>query len=188
MSDQNEVTTEASEELKLLQGRAKLAGIKFHPNTGLEKLRSLVNAGLDKPKVVAPQEAKQLSPADMLRLRDERIRKDATRLIRVTYTNMNPNKSKHKGEVFTAGNSVTGTVRKMIPFHTGEPWHIPQIIINMMKERTYTQWYDTKDEKGRAIKKSRQAKEFSIQEIAAITPKELTELASQQALTNRLED
>ncbi len=192
MSDQIEVTTEASEELELesLRSRAKLANLKFHPNMGLEKLRELVNKDLGKAKEVAPVQANttRLTAAQMLALRNERIRKDATKLIRVTYTNMNPNKSKHKGEIFTAGNSVTGSLKRMIPFHTGEPWFIPQIIINMMKERTYTQWYDAKDEKGRAIKKSRQAKEFSIQVVEAITPKELKELASQQALTNRLAD
>ena len=192
MSDQIEVTTEASEEeLESLQARAKLAGIKHHPNMGVTKLRELVNSGLDKPKVqVAPvqTETKRLTPAQMIALRNERVRKDATRLIRVMVTNMNPNKSKHKGEVFTCSNSAIGTCRKFVPFHTGEPWHIPQIILNMMKERTYTQWYDAKDEKGRAIKKNRQAKEFAIVPVEVITSKELKELASQQALTNRLED
>ncbi len=191
-SDQNAVPTEAAEELKSLQDRATLAGIKFHPNMGLEKLRNLVNKDLGKAEkpTPAPVQTKtiRLTKAQMFDLRNERVRKDATKLIRVTVTNTNPNKSKHKGEVFTCSNSVIGTCRKFVPFHTGKPWFIPQIIINMMEERTYTQWYDAKDEKGRSIKKSRQAKEFSIVTVKPITPKELTELASQQALTNRLED
>lgn len=192
MSDQIEVTTEASEELELesLRSRAKLAGIKHHPNMGLEKLRELVNKDLGKAEEVAPVQANttRLTAAQMLTIRNERVRKDATKLIRVRVTNMNPNKSKHKGEVFTASNSAIGTCRKFVPFHTGEPWFIPQIILNMMAERTYTQWYDTKDDKGRETKKSRQAKEFAIVPVEDITPKELKDLADQQALTNRLAD
>jgi hypothetical protein len=175
------------DELTLLKERATIMGIQYHPSIGLDKLRDKVTAVLKDPDgseevvdqaVTSAQESQ--AQAHM------RFRKEASALVRVRLTCMNPSKQKWEGEIFTVSNSVIGTMKKFIPFHAEEGWHIPQALLNMIQERHYQAPYTERGSKGQEIRKYKMAKEFSIEILPNLTAGELKDLANQQAIANRI--
>jgi hypothetical protein len=207
--DNSEVKLEA-DELKSLKQRADVIGLKFHPNIGLNKLRERVNAQLNKDadqltadKKLAEKEQDTLpnvpqtetferTPKTSVKHetpieRKMRMHRKASRLIRIRMTCMNPSKKAWPGEVFTVSNSSAGTFRKYIPFNIDNGWHIPQIMMGMLKERKFVEHYTAgKDSRGREIKRHRLVKEFAIEELPPLTKKELDELKTQQALAGTI--
>lgn len=172
------------DELTLLKQRAQTLGIKFHPSIGLESLRSKVSAALtgeDAEK--AAEEPVPEAPAAESRIQmRNRLRKEASALVRVRVTCMNPNKKEWKGEIFTASNSIVGTFRKYVQFNTEEGWHVPQIILNMIKARQFQTFYTIKNERGVAVRKGKLVPEFAVEVLPPLTEKELLELSRRQAL------
>lgn len=172
------------DELTLLKQRAQTLGIKFHPSIGLESLRSKVSAALtgeDAEK--AAEEPVPEAPAAESRIQmRNRLRKEASALVRVRVTCMNPNKKEWKGEIFTASNSIVGTFRKYVQFNTEEGWHVPQIILNMIKARQFQTFYTIKNERGVAVRKGKLVPEFAVEILPPLTEKELLELSRRQAL------
>jgi hypothetical protein len=215
-SDQKEVTTEASNpsELDLLKQEATEAGIEFHPNIGMKKLiEKISKSATDKAvaEAIAKTEAKaemkaeiaaQVAtqtnaatrqpaaaavPTKMTRYQQmQKVVKEATRLVRIRVSCMNPNKTEWPGEIFTASNSVIPTQKKFVPFNTEEPWHVPKIILNIMKERKCQVFRTVKRSDGKKVREGYLIPEFAIEEIAPITSAELQELKSQQALANNI--
>ena len=172
------------DELTLLKQRAQTLGIKFHPSIGLESLRSKVNATLTgEDAEEAAEEPVPEAPAaeSRIQMRD-RLRKEASALVRVRVTCMNPNKKEWKGEIFTASNSIVGTFRKYVQFNTEEGWHVPQIILNMIKARQFQTFYTIKNERGVAVRKGKLVPEFAVEVLPPLTEKELLELSRRQAL------
>lgn len=108
-----------------------------------------------------------------------RHRKAGT-LVRITATCMNPQKSEWDGEMFSVGSRKVGTFKKFVPF--GVEWHVPQMILDMMEDRQYSQFYNVPDGMGGTIRKSRLVKEFSIHVHPQMTPEQLQALGRQQAL------
>lgn len=185
MSEQNEV-------LEALKAEADDLGIEYSPNIGAEKLQQRITAHLESqagtPEASEPEStvseavpAKQETEAEK-RLR---IKKMATELIRVNVTCMNPNKREWEGEIFTTGNGYTGTIRKMVPF--GVDWHVPRMLVNMIKAR-HCQIFETKkDDKGRKRRVGRLIPEFNVIELPKMTEKEIEDLARQQAMSGGLQ-
>ena len=172
------------DELTLLKQRAQTLGIKFHPSIGLESLRSKVSAALTgEDAEEAAEEPVPEAPAaeSRIQMRD-RLRKEASALVRVRVTCMNPNKKEWKGEIFTASNSIVGTFRKYVQFNTEEGWHVPQIILNMIKARQFQTFYTIKNERGVAVRKGKLVPEFAVEILPPLTEKELLELSRRQAL------
>ena len=174
------------DELTLLKERATLIGLQYHPSIGLDKLREKVTAALKEPAeveaVVQVAQEVQESEAQV----HARYRKEASALIRVRLTCMNPAKQSWEGEIFTVSNSVIGTMKKFIPFHAEEGWHIPQALLNVIQERHYQAPYTERNSKGQEIRKYKMAKEFSIEILPNLTGVELKDLANQQAIANRI--
>lgn len=171
------------DELTLLKQRAQTLGIKFHPSIGLESLRSKVSAALTVEDAEEAAEPVPEAPAaeSRIQMRD-RLRKEASALIRVRITCMNPNKKEWKGEIFTVSNSVVGTFRKYVQFNTEEGWHVPQIILNMLKARQFQTFYTIKNERGVAVRKGKLVPEFAVEVLPPLTEKELLELSRRQAM------
>jgi hypothetical protein len=94
---------------------------------------------------------------------------------------MNPMKKEWPGEMFSAGSAKLGTFKKYVPFD-GNPYHIPQIIYDMIQERKCSTFYTERDERGREKRVSRLIKEFAIEDLAPLTSQELEDLAKVQAL------
>ena len=172
------------DELTLLKQRAQTLGIKFHPSIGLESLRSKVSAALTgEDAEEAAEEPVPEAPAAESRIQmRNRLRKEASALVRVRVTCMNPNKKEWKGEIFTASNSVVGTFRKYVQFNTEDGWHVPQIILNMIKARQFQTFYTIKNERGVAVRKGKLVPEFAVEILPPLTEKELLELSRRQAL------
>ena len=176
------------DELTLLKQRAQTLGIKFHPSIGLESLRSKVSAALTREDAEeaaeeAAEEPVPEAPAAESRIQmRNRLRKEASAPVRVRVTCMNPNKKEWKGEIFTASNSIVGTFRKYVQFNTEDGWHVPQIILNMIKARQFQTFYTIKNERGVAVRKGKLVPEFAVEVLPPLTEKELMELSRRQAL------
>jgi len=177
-------------ELDLLKERAKLLNISFHPSIGLDTLKAKINERLadtsNKEKSEILHEQKPVT--ESLAAQKMRKRKEASKLVRIRVTNMDSAKAKHPGEIITASNSVIGTFKKFVPFGVDEGFHVPQVIVNVMQERMFTQHYSVKGPDGQNINKHRRVKEFNIEILDPLTPKELKDLAQRQAMANNISD
>lgn len=168
------------DELTALKARADQLGISYHPSIGVDKLREKVNAALADTDAAtsageqAEQTETKAAPGKLTR------KQEAAKLVRVRITCMNPNKREWEGELFTAGNTVVGSFTKFVPFDV--EWHVPQIILNMIKQRQCQVFYTTKDGRGNRIRKGKLIKEFAVEILPPLTEKELKELAQRQAM------
>jgi hypothetical protein len=203
----NEVTLSPEEqaEYDALLNRAEMLGLKIHPKTGLEKLRIKVNNAIEgekneeelqeksepevpkKAKVVAKKKKanyKMLTHEQFLKERSDSIKKNINRLVRIRVTCMNPNKSQWEGEIISVGSAKLGTFKKYIPFNAEEGWHVPQIIVEALKERKYTQFYTVRGPQGQKIRKGKLVPEFNIEILPPLTPDQIKELARKQAMQN----
>lgn len=190
-----------AQELKVLKARADLINLKYHPSIGLAKLKAKLEAKLaEKPARKDPEEAKapifarkvdgntivHMNTGESVKKRNMRLRKESSRLIRVNITCMNPAKKSWEGEIFTASNSVIGTIKKYVLFNTTEGFHVPKLILNMIEEKQFQLFYTEKTPRGE-VKKSKLAKEFVIEKLPALTGYEIQELAKKQAMANNLD-
>ena len=119
--------------------------------------------------------------------RKMRLRKRASRLVRIRINCMNPNKKAWQGEIFTVSNSSAGTFKKFVPFSAENGWHIPQIMLGMIQDRKFVEHYIAgKDSRGREIKRHKLVKEFAIEILPPLNAKEINDLRIQQGLANNL--
>ena len=172
MSEEIEVQQDEIQEIK---SRLDQMGIKYHHNAKVDTLRALLTKSLKGDEVV--EESGELSMAQVR----AKLMADANRLIRCRITCMNPHKRDWTGEVFTAGNSFTGTIKKFVPYNCehAESYHIPKILLDVMRERKYLQTRQIKSKSG-AIQESYFVPEFQIVELDPLTEEELAQLASDQ--------
>jgi hypothetical protein len=166
------------DQLDLLKNRAKRMGLAFHPSIGIAKLKQKIDEKL-KSQVVAPQDPSVISAHKLKMLK----RKEASRLVRINATCMNPAKKEWTGEIFTVSNSIVGTFKKYVQFNTPDGWHIPQIILNAMQEREFQQFVKGKGLRGNETKTHKMSKEFAIEILAPLSRDEIEELARQQAIS-----
>jgi len=178
MSEILDTTTEPQvDEVQELRTRLDMMGVKYHHNAKVETLRGLLQKALtgdSEPEEVKPAE---LSIADIR----AKAMADATKLIRCRITCMNPHKREWQGEIFTAGNSFTGAIKKFVPYNCehAESYHIPRILLDVMRERKYLQTRAIKTVSG-ATQESYFVPEFQIVELDPLTKDELEQLASDQ--------
>ena len=113
-----------------------------------------------------------------------RLRKEATKLVRIRVTNMNPIKSNLKGEILCAGNASIGMVKKFIPFNAEQGWHVPQILLTQLQNRKYMSHYEVKIGH-KKIKKHKLIPEFAIEILKPLTPEEIKDLAQRQIIADK---
>lgn len=177
----DDAATEVVDELSLLKERATQLGIKFHHNVGLDKLRKMVNKALsgddeDEEEVQQTQEVKETEGQ-----RRARLLADATRLVRVNVYPKDPLKTDYDGEIYTVSNSIVGTVRKFVKFNTENGWHVPKIIVDMLKEKELQRFRTKKLPNGSTHREGYTIKAFEIVELPPLTETELKKLAAEQA-------
>lgn len=181
------------DELTLLKQRATQLGITYSPNIGIDTLRQRINDKLEgkeevkeEPEKTEPVANEQdLTPAQYR----QKKKREAEKLIRVRITNMNPQKSDLPGEVFTVANGVVGTIRKYVPFGGAAAevgYHVPQIILNMMKRRKFYSVTTKRDDKGRPYQVKQERNEFAIEILEPLTKEELEKLALDQRASGRV--
>lgn len=185
--------TEAPKTLSLLDNlklQADSLGVKYSPTIGQETLAKRVNeAILEKIENTRKVAVKRTAPKNEEEsLADERSRKykAATRLVRVQATCFDVRRKDKKGEYIMGGNALVGTIRKYIEF--GVPWHMPKILVDLMKEREHQEWINGKTQFGITQKISRMVKTYAVQDLDVLTTVELKNLADQQALANNIKD
>ena len=180
-----ETTVVEPTELDALKERADLLGISYHPSIGLDKLREKVNAAVTSEGDGKTEDEGKASNMSETSTRSQK-RKDAAELVRVRITCMNPNKREWEGELFTAGNRVVGTFKKMVPFDV--EWHVPRIILNMIQSRKCQVFHTVTDGRGNKTRKGKLIKEYSVEVLPSLTEKELKELAQRQAMARGTAD
>ena len=110
-----------------------------------------------------------------------RLRKEATKLVRVNVMNMNPFRKEWEGDTYCVGNGVIGTIKRYVPFNTD--WHVEQALLNVMQERQCQIFTTRKDSRtGQEVKTARVIKELQIAILPPLTEKELKELGQRQAM------
>lgn len=192
MSFEDQDLAPQQDELASLKARADLMGVKYHPSISADKLREKVNAALAPAKDDAP-EATNVAPVATTPAvetdgqRRARRRKEASALVRIRVTCMNPAKSEWEGEIFTVANATVGTFKKFVPFNAPDGWHVPHIIYQQMVERQCQVFTTTRDAKGRSTRKGKLIKEFAIEVLPQLTAEELAELALVQARSKSVE-
>ncbi len=96
-------------------------------------------------------------------------------------------KSSWTGEVISAGNDVIGDVKKYIQFNTEDGYHIPQIILNVLKDKECTIFVN-KRINGQMTQVAKQMKAYSIERLPDLTPEELQDLGADQTARGALSD
>lgn len=177
--------------LSALKARADMLGVKYHPSISFEKLRDKVNAVLDdKPEPEAdasPVAAKSSAQAETAEQRRVRKVREASELVRIRVTCMNPAKTEWDGEIFTAANSVVGTFKKYVPFNADEGWHVPRILYNQIRDRQCQVFVTVRNERGNSSRKGKLIKEFAVEVLPPLTQDEIDELARRQAMAHAID-
>lgn len=172
--------TPTSNYLATLKERADLLGITYSNNIGVETLLAKIEAHTAGMEDAGSAETGN----NLLSIRQQAIL-DATKLVRIRLTCMNPAKADWPGEIFTGGNSVIGTVRKFVPYLGGTEagYHVPQIIYNLLQEKRFLQITTVKTSRDGSKEEVRSswAKEFAIEVLPPLTKEELRKLAINQA-------
>lgn len=176
----SEESTIEQAELDALKSKADLLGISYHPSIKAEKLHTKIQEALaDKVDPDADKVAPEASQVKEANSQAE-VKKDQLTLHRVRVTSMNPQHATHDGTMITTGNKLTGSIRKFVKYN--EPWHVPMIILEQLKNAKFQQHYDTKGKNNRTIQRSKMVPTYAIEYLDALTPKELKELARVQAM------
>jgi len=189
-NDTDEVLVQ--DELATLKARADLLGISYHPSIGLEKLRAKVAAAqtgepapAEEPEVVVAKPV-VAAPAETPVQKRLRLKQEATRLVRIRVTCMNPAKTEWSGEIFTTGNRAVGSLKKFVPFNV--EWHVPYMIFEMIRDRMCQVFHTVVDSRGNKIRKGKIIREFNVEVLPNLSAAELQELARRQAMANSIDN
>lgn len=161
---------EKTAELKELKAVASILGITYAPNATAESIQKKIAEFKAKTNDVAVKKGPVKKSAI-------EAKKEAEKLVRAKITCMNPNKKTYQGEYVSAGNAKIGFVKKFVLFN--EPFHVPQVILNVLKEKKYQRVW-TKKVDGRNIIKTENTAEYAIEILPPLTKEELDKLAQTQ--------
>lgn len=197
-NDQTQETGQNSEdELSILKQRARMMGVEFSNNIGLETLKQRIQDKLD-GKASAPEAAAQ-TPAPPLtdpslasaskpvktRTLRQMLIEEQMKLVRIRIQNLDPKKKDLQGEIITVANEYLGTVRKYVPYGevTDNGWHVPYCIYEFLRTRKFLNLRTYTDRRNGGNIKVEQgwAQEFSIEVLPPLTKEELAKLAASQA-------
>ena len=170
------------DELEVLKARADRLGISYHPSIKVEKLREKLEKEMsgEIPEKATP--TKVVKEEETEAQLNNRKRLEATELIRIRVTCMNPQKKDWDGEIFTTGNAIVGTIKKYVPFNADEGWHVPRMIYQQMLERQCQIFYTVTNRNGVKTRAGKLIREFNIEVLPPLTVEELKEIAQRQAM------
>ena len=189
-------------ELDMLKSRAKLMGITFSNNIGLDALKTKIEehkqASEAKTQTQASaqtneqqpevQTENQMKKAKTLSLRAH-LQKEKMKLVRLRITNLDPKKKDLPGEILTTGNEYLGTVRKFVPFGeaTDNGYHVPYCLYEMMRDRKFLSIKTRKGPKGQTIVEQQMVREFALEILPPLTEAELARLSAAQLSAGGIE-
>lgn len=187
MSDDTNTPELQQDELQTLKARADRLGVKYHPSIKLETLREKLAAAMAGEPAAEVPAVEQEAPVETEGQMRKRLQLQASRLVRIRLTCMNPAKREWDGEIITVGNSVVGTFRKFVPFNADEGWHVPEIMLRMLEARECQVFTTVKAANGVSVRKGKLIKEFAIEILPPLNQEELDELARRQALAGSID-
>jgi hypothetical protein len=129
----------------------------------------------------APCPVKPLSAKDFARTAEADRVKGINALKRCIIQCMNPAKREWPGETISVGSAKHGTYKKHIPFNS-EPYHVPKIIYDVLKERKCTVYRTEKAAHGNERRVGYLINEFNIVDLPPLTRAELEELRTKQQM------
>lgn len=186
-------------EIELLKERATAMGISFSNNIGVDSLKAKIKEKTDsindtpaasattteaaavQPNPLAHPVANTV-PAGPMSLRAYLL-SEATKLVRLRITNMDPKKADLPGEILTVANEYIGTIRKFVPYgeQTDNGFHVPHCLYDMLRNRVFLQIKTIKRPNGRTETKTQWVREFALEVLPELTEAELAQLATTQA-------
>lgn len=197
--DENDEGIQQINQLDLLKSQARLMGITFSNNIGVDALKEKIEA----KKQLIQYQSETLSKAGNtsndvvaddvqstnISLREWK-RRDSMKLIRLRITNLDPKKKSWPGEILTVGNKYIGTVRKYIPFgEVGElGYHVPNCLYKMMRDKQFLQITRKKDSNGRERVEGKYVREYALEVLPPLTREELNRLKTAQLAQRMLEE
>jgi hypothetical protein len=126
---------------------------------------------------VAAQKVEEKKPAKAtIGNAKAQARKEAMKLVRCIVTPMDKDKAELNGEIISCGNSMTGMIKKYIPF--GKEWHIPTVIVDTLKDKKMLSTRDRKTPKG-TIKENIELPQYNVQILPDLTQEELNRLVKE---------
>ena len=169
-------------ELDLLKARAAQMGIKHSPNIGIETLKQKIDEVLNggSNDSIEEEEGRVLSKREYLNQYRNTLRKEALKLVRIRVTDLDPKKKDLPGEILCCANEFIGSVKRYVPYN-GEPWHVEQCILNMMRDKEFLNIKTTKGKNDAVQVDKKWVKEYAIEILPELSKEELTKLAAAQA-------
>ena len=174
-----------------LKVRAEELGLSYNSNIKTDALAELItNAenGLTPEIVAAAKEAEEVAkklvaekPVEVVvenkaktvgQVKAE-ARKNALKLVRCVVASMDKDKADLSGEIISCGNSMTGMIKKFIPF--GKEWHVPTVILETLKDKKMLMTRDRRTEKG-TVKEHYEVSQYNVQILPDLTQEELNRL------------
>jgi hypothetical protein len=163
---------ELPSELDVLKDKADVMGVKYRKDITLANLQSKVDEAMTD---VSKEPAKKPVTASRVELKRE-----CSELVRVRIACMDPSKKEYTSEIFCTGNRVVGTFKECVPFDV--EWHVPKIVLKMIKRKMTQVFVSKKDERGRQIRESKLIRAYSVEVLEPLTKQELADLAQRQAM------
>ena len=161
--------------------RAALMGLNIHPKAKNETIAAKIAAALrDEPD---PETGEVETPVAVAEAPAAKEYHPAKRLHRVIITCNDPQKADQTGDVLFASNGVVGDIRFYFPF--GKPWHVPEMILNTLKESKLFLHSSRRD--GQEVV-SREVPRYNIEYLPALSDKERNQIAVKQAAALASED
>ena len=182
-------------ELDMLKSRAKLMGITFSNNIGLDALKTKIEehkqASEAKTQTQALAQTNEQQPEVQAEVQTKKnktlslrahLQKEKMKLVRLRITNLDPKKKDLPGEILTTGNEYLGTVRKFVPFGeaTDNGYHVPYCLYEMMRDRKFLSIKTRKGPKGQTIVEQQMVREFALEILPPLTEAELARLSAAQ--------
>ena len=163
--------------LEELKAQADEMGLKYNGNISATTLQDRINKAL----AGDTQDEEEVVTTSVSANPVAEMRKQATRLIRVTLTSMDVLKRDYRGEFFEVSNRVL-KVKRFIPY--GVPTHIEAILLEEIRNRKFRMTIPATRESGA---ESRLVTAYAIQELPPLTDQELKNLAKAQQARNSIE-
>ena len=161
--------------LEQLKAQADAMGLKYNGNISATTLQQRIDQVLQSSAEVEVSEP--VAPVNPV----IEMRKQATRLLRVTITPMDALKRDYRGEFFEISNRVM-KIKRFIPY--GVPTHIEAALLEEIRGRKFRMTIPATRETGA---ESRLVTAYAIAELAPLTPQELKNLAKAQQARNSIE-
>lgn len=179
--------TQLEQSINSLKKQADRLGISYKSNTSMATLQKAVKDKLEEPMGESTEQESTSTVGITKGKTIEDHYSDAMKLVRVIITPMESNKASNlEYEMVCAGNSVVGTVKRVITF--GEPWHVEQILLNALKEKKFQMFTSKKNSRGVVITQAKLVNAYNIAELPPLSDSELDALADRQIRTRSLDD